>query len=502
MANKTAPNFLPSNPQAEEACIGSAFLSRDALFSVISELDEDDFYEAKNQTIYRVLKSLTERKINVDVLTVTEELVNLKSLDEVGGVEYLKQCSDSMVALSSLEFYISIVKDQSVLRHMLVTIRGIDHAYLNSEIENVNDFISDSESRFKDSTEKRRVSTFKNMQEVTKSVQMSINSTHTTGEDGVTGLTTGYQNVNKYTAGFQKGELTIIAARPSVGKTALALNFAYKAATRGNVPVAIFSLEMSSELLVKRLIASVASVPLDKINSGILSSTERAELASAIREVSNVPIFIDDSAGIRLMDIVAKSRQLQAKFPDLGLIVVDYLGLVTTGEKSKNPDSRQEEVRKISLTLKGLARDLKVPVIAVSQLSRDVEKRDNKHPMLSDLRDSGSIEQDADVVMLLFREDYYSLYKKEAVRAAGGDKKMKDLSQNERFEQAKNAQLKQMNEAMPGNASYVEINIAKNRNGQTGNPGLFFFKSFGRFEAPSIEWEEQMRNLTSNNDVD
>jgi len=500
MANsKSDVNYLPSNPQAEQACLGSAFLSRDALYSVISELEIDDFFEAKNQTLFRVIKTLAERKVNVDVLTVTEELVNLKALDDIGGVEYLKECSDSMVALSSLDFYISIVKDQSVLRHMLSTIRSIDSAYMNSEIEDVNDFISHSEQQFKDSTEKRRVSTFKNMEEVTKIVQMGINTQQVANEDGVTGLTTGYANINKYTAGFQKGELTIVAARPSVGKTALALNFAYKAATRANVPVAIFSLEMSSELLVKRLVASTASIPLDKINTGNLNPVDRAELSNAIREVSGVPIFIDDSSSIRLMDIVAKSRQLQAKYPNLGLIIVDYLGLVTTGEKSKNPDSRQEEVRKISLTLKALAKDLKVPVIAVSQLSREVEKRDNKRPMISDLRDSGSIEQDADVVMLLYREDYYSLYKKENNRS--GNKQMKDLTPSEKFEQAKTAQLKQMNESIPGNASYVEVNVAKNRNGQTGVAGLFFFKSFGRFEAPSSDWEEQMRNLSSN-DID
>lgn len=486
---------VPYNPQAERACLGSAFLSRDCLFTVLSELNEEDFYEARNQILYHVIKTLTAQKVNVDVLTVTEELVNIKKLEEVGGVEYLKECSDSMVALSSLDFYISIVRDQSTLRHMLLAIRDIDHKYLNSEIENVNDFITQSEVSFKEATEKRRVSTFKTIEEVAKNVQMLINSQQSAGEDGVTGLTTGYSNVNKYTAGFQKGELTIIAARPSVGKTALALNFAYKAATLGNVPVAIFSLEMSSELLVKRLVASASSVPLDRINTGNINSRERAELASAIREVSGVPIFIDDSADIHLMDIIAKSRQLQAKYPSLGLIVVDYLGLVTIGDKNnKSIDSRQEEVRKISLALKALARDLKVPVVAVSQLSREVDKRDNKRPMLSDLRDSGAIEQDADVVMLLFREDYYQQFKKEASRT--GNKKLKDLSASQKFEEAKTLQLKQMNESMPGNASYVELNVAKNRNGQTGVAGLFFFKSYGRFEAPSPGWEEQMRNLT------
>ena len=313
-------------------------------------------------------------------------------------------------------------------------------------------------------------------------------------DENVTGLTTGFDNLNKITQGFQRQEITIVAARPSVGKTALALNFAYNAATRKHVPVAIFSLEMSSELLVKRLIAMASNVDLKKINTGVMSGQERMNIAAAVREVANAPIFIDDSPGIRLMDIIAKSRQLQAKHPDLGLIIVDYLGLVTTGTSGKGSDSRQEEVRKISLALKGLARDLNVPVVCVSQLSRDVEKRDSKKPMMSDLRDSGSIEQDADVIMLLYREDYYRNSKKSN---ADGNKKMSNLSDSQKSELSREAKERQLVEQMPGNASYVEVNVAKNRNGQTGPVGLFFYKSFGRFDLPSAEWEEQMRNLTA-----
>lgn len=499
MPTKDNPNFLPNNPQAEQACLGSAFLSRGALFSVISELDEDDFFEAKHQLLYRVIKTLTERKINVDVLTVTEELINNKWMDQVGGVEYLKQCSDSMVALASLDFYISIVKNQSTLRNLLKTIRAIDNEYLNNQINDINDFIARSELQIKTATEKRRVSSFKNMEEVTTNIKLAFDHQQSAGVDGVVGVTTGYPNLNKFISGFQPSELTIIAARPSVGKTALALNFAYNAATRANVPVAIFSLEMSSESLVKRLIAMASSVPLDKINTGLLNASERANVNNGIRDVAKAPIYIDDSPGIRLMDIVAKSRQLQAKIPNLGLIVIDYLGLVTTGEKSKNSDPRHEEVRKISLALKGLARDLKLPVIVVCQLGRDVEKRDNKRPMLSDLRDSGSIEQDADVVLLLYREDYYSDYAK---KDKGDNKKLKDLSSSQRGEQNNSLRIKQLAESMPGNASYVEVKVAKNRNGQIGNVALFFYKSFGRFEHPSPEWEEQIRNIQSSSDID
>ena len=491
---------LPHNSDAEKAVLGSALLSKEALYSVLSALEEQDFYEGKHQILYRVLTALQTKNIAVDVLTVTEELINIKELDTVGGVEYLQECSDSMVALSSLEFYINIVKDQSVLRNLLSVIRDIDRQYRTEEIENVDDFIADSEERIKIATEKRRISTFKTASEVAKAVEMAINTQQKYDEENVTGLTTGYDNINKLTQGFQKTELTIIAARPSVGKTALALNFAYKAATRKQVPVAIFSLEMASELLVRRLVAAASNVPLTKISTGVLSGQERAKVASAIKEVSSAPIYIDDTSGIKLMDIIAKSRQLQSKHPDLGLIVIDYLGLITTGSSGKGGnDSRQEEVRKISLALKSLARDLKVPVVVLSQLSRDVEKRDTKKPMLSDLRDSGSIEQDADVVMLLYREDYYKGSKKEV---PAGSKKGGKLTASEQFELAKAAQEKQLGEAMPGDASYIEINVAKNRNGQTGVVGLFFYKAFGRFDAPSPEWEEQMRNIANNQNID
>ncbi len=496
---KRVRNDLPHNTEAEKAVLGSAFLSKEALYSVLSLLNESDFYEGKHQILYRVLMSLQAKNVTVDVLTVTEELMNIKELENVGGVEYLQECSDSMVALSSLEFYINIVKDQSVLRSLLTTIRDIDNHYRTEEIEDVDSFIAESEERIKIATEKRRISDFRTASDVAKSVEMALATQQRYEDENVTGLTTGYDNLNKLTQGFQKTELTIIAARPSVGKTALALNFAYKAATRKQVPVAIFSLEMASELLVRRLVAAASNVELKKISTGVMTGQERAKVASAIKEVGSAPIYIDDSPGIKLMDIIAKSRQLQSKHPDLGLIVVDYLGLIQTGSGSKGNDSRQEEVRKISLALKGLARDLKVPVVVLSQLSRDVEKRDTKKPMLSDLRDSGSIEQDADVVMLLYREDYYKGSRKEV---PGANKKGGQLSNAERFELAKAAQEKQLGDKIPGDASYIEINVAKNRNGQTGVVGLFFYKAFGRFDAPPPEWEEQMRNITANDIVD
>ena len=493
MARARAARDLPYNEQAEQAVLGSALLSRECLFTVFSNLNEEDFYLGKHQLIYRAIRNLFDKESAVDVLTVTEELMNMKELETIGGVEYLQQCSDAMVAISSLDYYVNIVNDQAVLRRLIQSCRDIDYKFLNDEINDVNGFIADSENVLKNATEKRRVTGFKNVQQVAEAVKMSIETPKETKTDGVNGLTTGFDSLNRITQGFHAGDMIIVAARPSVGKTALALNFAYRAANRTDKPVAIFSLEMPAEQLVTRLIGAESSVSLSKITTSNITGVDRAKVASAISKIGSLPLFIDDSPNGKLMDIIAKSRKLQAEHPDLGLIIIDYLGLVSSGS-SRSTDSRQEEVRKASLALKSLARELKVPVIVVSQLSRSVEQRgENKRPILSDLRDSGSIEQDADVVMLLYREDYYKDSK--SPNNSAGEKKMKNLSGSERFEMVKEQKEKITGESMVGDVSFVEVNVAKNRNGQTGKSYLFFYKSFGRFDEPSEEWLKQMREI-------
>lgn len=488
---------LPYNAQAEQAVLGSALLSRECLYTVFSRLNEEDFFVGKHQLIYRAIKNLFDKQTPVDVLTATEELMNMKELETIGGVEYLQQCADAMVALSSIDYYINIVNDQAVLRRLIQTCRDIDAAYLSEEITDVNEFIANSETTLKDAVEKRRVAEFKKAKDVAEEVKLNIETPQEVKTDGVSGLTTGFDRLNKITQGFHPGDMIIVAARPSVGKTALALNFAYRAAKRTNKPIAIFSLEMPAEALIKRLIGVESAVSLTKITTGNLVGVDRAKVANAIYKIGSLPIYIDDSPNGKLMDIIAKSRKLQANEPELGMIIVDYLGLVTTGSTSKGSDSRQEEVRKTSLALKALARELQVPIIVVSQLSRDVEKRgENKRPILSDLRDSGSIEQDADVVMLLYREDYYKNSK--APNSNAGNKKMSNLSGSERFEMVKEQKEKITGEPMGGDVSYVEVNVAKNRNGQTGNAYLFFYKSFGSFDEPTEEWLKQMREIAEN----
>ena len=497
MARANGSRDLPFNEQAEQAVLGSALLSKECLYNVFSSLNEEDFYVGKHRIIYRAIRNLFDKETAVDVLTVTEELMNMKELDAIGGVEYLQQCTDCMVALSSIDYYVNIVNDQAVLRRLIQACRDIDYQFLNEEIKDVNDFIAQSEVLLKNATEKRRVSEFQKAETVAERVKMSLETPKEIKTDGINGLTTGFDSINKITQGFHPGDMIIVAARPSVGKTALALNFAYRAANRTNKPVAIFSLEMPAEQLITRLIGTESSVSLSKITTGNLVGVDRAKVANAIYKIGQLPIFIDDSPNGKLMDIIAKSRKLQANNPDLGLIIIDYLGLISSGN-SRSTDSRQEEVRKASLALKALARELKVPVIVVSQLSRSVEQRgENKRPILSDLRDSGSIEQDADVVMLLYREDYYKDSK--APNSNSGDKKMKNMSNTERFEMVKEQKEKITGESMAGDVSFVEVNIAKNRNGQTGKSYLFFYKSFGRFDEPSDEWLKQMREINQEN---
>ena len=493
---KKAKSDLPYNEQAEQAVLGSALLSKDALYNVLSSLLEEDFYLGKHQIIFRAISQLFTRNVNVDTLTAAEELMNMKELDNIGGVEYLQQCCDSMVAFANLDHYIAIVNDQSCLRKLLKTIRGIDEKYHTEELEDINDFILKSEEAIKDATERRRISSFKETSKVAPEVESIIRNTRELGDDDVTGLNTGYEDINKKTQGFQRSNLIILAARPAVGKTALALNFAYRAATRAKTPVAIFSLEMSSELLVRRLIASESSIPLQALSTGKLIGEQRTRLSDAVKRVAAAPIYIDDTPGNKLMDIIAKSRKLQANVPDLGLIVVDYLGLVETTGNGRSGDSRQEEVRKISLALKQLAMELKIPILALSQLSRDVEKQ-NRKPQLSDLRDSGSIEQDADVVMLMHREDYNRASKSDNA----GNKKLGALNDEEKKKLSYGQQQQMLADQMPGDASYVDVIIGKNRNGQVGSVGLFFYKAFGRFETPPKEFKEKIAEINSQLDV-
>ena len=501
-ARKSAPKKvvteLPYNADAERVVLGCAMLSKDYCLEILNSLEEEDFFVSKHIVMYRAISSLAVRGIDVDVLTVAEELANLKELENIGGAKYLAECTNTVVAASTLDFYIHIIQDNSVLRKMLKTIRNIDNEYKTEEIENINDFILDSENRFKESIAKRHISNFETTHDIAPRIEESLEKLQDADNDSdVIGISTGYERLNHITQGFKPGELIVVAARPAVGKTAICLNFTHKIATHSRKAVAVFSLEMSKEQLFNRLVAMDSCVDAKKINSGrFTSATDKVKVLNSIKTLANAKIYIDDTPSIKLNDIITKATKLQAHEPDLALIVVDYLGLVSVANKNgRSPDSRQEEVRQISLALKALARDLKVPVIAVSQLSRAVEKRDSQRPVMSDLRDSGNIEQDADIVILLYREDYYA--DKKTTSAA--NKKGGQLTNNDKFELAKAQREKELGAEIPGNASYTEVIVAKNRAGQTGTARLFFYKDYVRFDSPSKEWEDAMNAIAEEN---
>lgn len=387
----------------------------------------------------------------------------MNELENVGGVGYLKECSDIVVAISAIEFYINVVKDTANLRNLLTTIRDIDEDYSNNELDSIEDFIKQSEERIRNVTVNNRVSSFKPMETIANEAILQIHNQKNSGDGFTTGITSGYSNVNKFTNGFQRGEVTIVGARTSVGKTSLALNMAYKAAKSGTM-VAIFELEMTAESLAKRMIAMASNVSLSKIMTGCLNEIDRVKVDSAAQEIINLPIFIDDGPN-SIIDIETKCRQLIEKYPQLGLIVVDHMSIVKVvgGKKS---DSRVDEMRKISQGLHALAKDLDLAILAVAQLNRDSVKGEAKRPKMVDIKESGAIEQDADVILLL----YDPLYENNKIKK---------------------------NNNLPEDVRHIEVIVAKQRNGNTGIADLIFYKQFCRFEIPSIEWQKEISAMRS-----
>ena len=450
---------LPFNHDAEMVVLGSAMISKDALYKIIASLNEEDFFEGKHQLLYRAFVSLNNKRIDIDVFTLTEELMLMNILEDVGGVEYLQECSDKVVALGSLDFYINIVKDNSNLRNLLYTIRDIDKEYLESGIDSIQSFISNAEEKIRNVTTKNRVSSFKPIETFTNEAVLQIDNQKNSGDGFTTGITTGFSNINKFTNGFQRGEVTIVGARTSVGKTSLALNMAYKAALKGGATVAIFELEMTGEMLVKRMISMASNVPLSKITTGNLNEIEKLKIYKTSEEITSLPIFIDDGPN-SLVDIETKTRQLMEKNPNLNLVVIDHMSIVKV-VGSKRTDSRVDEMRKISQGLHMMAKDLNVAVLAVAQLNRDSVKGEVKRPKMVDIKESGAIEQDADVILLLYDEMY------------------------ENNRKPKNTKLLE-------DVRHVEVIVAKQRNGKTGIADLLFYKQFSRFELPSDEWQLEM----------
>ncbi len=438
----------PQSIDAEQAVLGSVFLDSDSIVEAMEYIDAKDFYRRSHQTIFQIMIDLNNRNEAIDAITVKDQLEQKKMLEDIGGVSYLSELTLSVPTAANVGYYAQIVEQKALLRNLIQTATDIVTSGFEQD-EDVESILDEAERRILEVSEKRNRSGFLAIADV---LGDSINQIEKLSQQGesITGLPTGYHALDKMTAGLQDEELIILAARPAVGKTAFALNIAQNVGTKTDESVAIFSLEMSAESLVNRMLCSEGLVEASHLKTGQLSDEEWDNIIVAMGSLSKANIFIDDTPGIKISEIRAKCRKLHQEQGDLGLILIDYLQLI----EGTGRENRQQEVSEISRQLKKLAKELKVPVIALSQLSRGVEQRQDKRPVLSDIRESGSIEQDADIVAFLYRDDYY---------------------RNEDGEE----------EEAPETNNVIEVIIEKNRSGARGTVELLFIKEYNKFSSLS-----------------
>ena len=453
MNNDVVSQLPPQNLEAEKAVLGSIFLSTDALVEAMEYLEPDDFYKRAHQIIFKAMVELNDRDEAIDVVTIVDLLKSQNNLDDAGGTEYMAELAGSVPTAANVVYYAKIVKDKAVLRRLIQTATNIVADSYNTD-DDVTTLLDNAERDILNVAENRNQAGFKPIKDVLNSAFQEVTKLSKDG-DQVTGLSTGYPELDKITTGLHSDELIIVAARPAVGKTAFALNVAQNVGTKTDKTVAIFSLEMSAESLVNRMLCAEGSINANHLRTGNLSEDEWQSLVVAMGSLSRANIFMDDTAGIKMSEIRAKSRRLAKEQGNLGLIVVDYLQLI----EGSNAENRQQEVSGISRQLKKLAKELHVPVIALSQLSRSVEQRQDKRPVLSDIRESGSLEQDADIVAFLYRQDYY-------------DHDDDDSGNND-----------QQGEDDTNDVGEVEVIIDKNRSGPRGTVKLLFVKSYNKFSS-------------------
>jgi replicative DNA helicase len=436
----------PQNLDAERAVLGAMLIDEDAIGTVIERLDSTFFYEVGHQKIFEGIVRLYSDRKNVDIITLTDRLRADGVLEAVGGAAYLSDLVDTVPTSANVLHHAVIVKEKGIKRKLIKNATEIVARSFEAGTE-VDELVDEAEKLIFEIASDREKQPAIPLKDIVKQTIEKIDLLYQKKET-VTGIPTGFFEFDKLTSGLQNSDLIIIAARPSMGKSALAAGMAEHAAVDRGIPVAFFSLEMSKEQCVMRLLCSQARVDASKVRTGMLASSEWPMLTRAAAKLSNVPFYIDDTPAISSLELRAKARRLKSAH-DIRLIVVDYLQLMR-GSTSR-VENRQQEISEISRSLKALARELQIPVIAISQLSRAVESRESRRPQLSDLRESGAIEQDADVVVLLMREDYY--------------------------------------EPKPENLGLAEVNIAKQRNGPTGLVKLRFFKEYIRFE--NLEFAHQ-----------
>jgi replicative DNA helicase len=437
VGNTMIDRLPPQNIDAERSTLGSMMLEKEAIEKGIELLKPEDFYREAHRVIFEVITHLSNKGEPIDIITVSEELTRRNMLDKVGGIPYLTALANAVPTAANIEYYAKIIAEKSVLRSIIsVATNIVSMGYEGSE--DVNVILDEAEKQIFQITQRRNSKGFVSLRNILIETFERIEKLYES-KGGVTGLPTGFTDLNRLTAGLQPSDLIILAARPSMGKTTFALNIAQSASVEQKIPVIVFSLEMSKEQLALKLLCSEAGVDNQRIRTGTLMDSDWPRLSHALGSLSEAAMFIDDTPGISALDIRARARRIKAEY-GLGLIIIDYLQLMQGKSRSEN---RQQEVSEISRTLKSLARELNVPVIALSQLSRAVEQRTDKRPNLSDLRESGSLEQDADLVAFLYREDYYN---------PETDKK-----------------------------NITELIIAKQRNGPVGTVDLLFQKEFSKF---------------------
>lgn len=435
--------ILPHDLVAEQSVLGAVFISPETMISLADELTPEDFYKPANKIVFKTMLSLLEKGEPIDATTMVSALTNQGDISNIGGINYVVELVNSTPTSKNVEHYAKLVKEKATLRKVIADLSDSLSSAYQGDVS-ISDIIAKIEKSMLDISNQNTGTGFRNVADILDT-HMQIVETRSQTDGFVTGLSTGFVGLDKITTGLHEGNLIILAARPAMGKTALALNIAKHVATMERKPAVIFSLEMGAEELIERMVASEGMIPGYHLKTGNLSTDEWKRLVHAQSNLYDVPIFVDDTAGIRISDIRSKARKLSQEMGGLGIIIIDYLQLIT-GSKREN---RQQIVSEISRELKILSKDLRVPVIALSQLSRSVEQRQDKRPMLSDLRESGSIEQDADIVAFLYRDAYY---------------------------QKEQADSQEAN-------NVTELILEKNRHGSLGTVKLYFHKEYTKFSS-------------------
>lgn len=434
----------PQNIEAEQAVLGAMLIKKEAILEAQEILRPDDFYREAHRIVFEAMLELSGNDAAVDLVTLTEQLRKTEKLEKIGGLPFITQLANAVPTAANVTYHAKIVKEKAELRNLINAATEIAGAAYEDTDDVVN-IMDEAEKKILAVASRQNGSVFEPMKNIVMRTFERINVLYES-KGGLTGISSGFKDLDKLTSGLQKSDLILVAARPSMGKTAFTLNIAAYCGLHDNT-VAFFSLEMSKEQLMQRLLCSEGGIDASRLRTGQLDEGEWNHLVETADKLSRAPIFIDDTAGITVMELRSKARRLKAEH-GLDLIIIDYLQLMQ-GRPSRNGDNRQQEISEISRSLKALARELDVPVIALSQLSRSVESRQIKKPMLSDLRESGSLEQDADIVMFLYREDYYD----------------KDTE----------------------NKNITEVIIAKHRNGPVDSISLFFQKEFTKFRDLLIQ---------------